>query len=85
MAALDDLPREGDALRFDIKVLDALTHFVLRNRLQDPSFEAGNRLPEAWTPESFTPACRPLPCCRSGFGPTAASRSGDVVRLGAPG
>lgn len=59
VAALEDLRWEGEALRFDIKVLpplpDALTHLVLRNRLQNPSFEAGKRLPEAWTPESFTP------------------------------
>lgn len=59
VATLDKLRQDGDALRVDIKVLPPLTEplasLVLRNRLQNPSFEEGGSLPAAWTFDAYNP------------------------------
>lgn len=59
VAALDKVRWDGDALRFDLKVLPPLTEplasLVLRNRLQNPSFEQGGSLPTDWTSDAYNP------------------------------
>lgn len=57
VATLSNVRWDGRALRVDVTVLPplapALGAAVLPNRLQNPSFEDGYPLPEAWGPEAF--------------------------------
>ncbi|MCC2637847.1 MAG: hypothetical protein K0Q68_1566 [Moraxellaceae bacterium] len=59
VATLDNVEWHGDEIRFEVKVLPPLAgvlgNLVLRNRLQNPSFEEGGELPTTWSPESFLP------------------------------
>lgn len=57
VARLDNVRWDGKDLRLDVAVLPplapALGPLVLQNRLQNPSFEDGYPLPDAWSPEAF--------------------------------
>lgn len=59
VATIDEVKWSGDGISFEVKVLPplagALGNLVLRNRLQNASFEQGGAVPTSWSPDAFLP------------------------------